>query len=104
MIVICGQPLDMMLQCVQAGPKAELIAGDMDETEIEKYLEVDVLLYQNVKDLVEAVTRKGNHYIDRPCMACLDGKYVADDINHAKTVEMEIMRNDNRNRNQPPGV
>ena len=84
--------------------KAELIAGDMDEAEIEKYLEVDVLLYQNIKDLVEAVTRKGNHYIDRPCMACLDGKYVADDINHAKSVEMEIMRNDNRSGNQPQGA
>ena len=60
--------------------KKELIAGNMSEQEIEKYLEVDALLYQTIEDLVEAVTRRGNHYIDRPCMACLDGYYVAKDL------------------------
>ena len=72
--------------------KKELIAGNMSEQEIEKYLEVDALLYQTIEDLVEAVTRRGNHYIDRPCMACLDGYYVAKDIDNAKITEMEEMR------------
>ena len=70
----------------------------MDEGEIEKYLEVDALLYQTIDDLVEAVTRRGNHHIDRPCMACLDGLYVANDIDNEKIVEMENMRSHDRNK------
>ena len=77
--------------------KGELIAGDMDEEEIEKYLEVDALLYQRIDDLVEAVTRKGDHHIDTPCMACLNGNYVANDIDDSKITEMETMRNNDRN-------
>ena len=54
----------------------ELIAGNKKVDDIKKYLEVDVLLYQEIEDLVEAVTRIGDHHIDNPCMACLDGHYV----------------------------
>jgi len=53
----------------------ELIASNMREDEIKEYLGVDVLLYQEIDDLVEAVTRKGDHHIKNPCMACLDGHY-----------------------------
>ncbi len=77
--------------------KSELIAGNMTEDEIEAYMEVDALLYQTIDELVEAVTRRGEHYIDRPCMACLDGNYVAKDIDEAKVVEMEAMRLNDRN-------
>jgi amidophosphoribosyltransferase len=77
--------------------KHELIAGNMNEHEIEKYLEVDALLYQKVDDLVEAVKRKGNHYIDQPCMACLNGNYVANDISDKKIAEIEAMRIQDRN-------
>ena len=55
-------------------------------TTIEKYLKVDALLYQDINDLVEAVTRRGEHYIDKPCMACLDGTYIANDID-SKTID-----------------
>ena len=77
--------------------KGELIAGNMDEEEIEEYLEVDALLYQRIDDLVEAVTRKGDHHIDTPCMACLNGNYVANDIDDSKITELETMRNNDRN-------
>ena len=77
----------------------ELIAGNKSEKEIEKYLEVDTLLYQEIDSLVEAVTRKGDHHIDRPCMACLDGQYVGNDVNDAKMDEMETMRENDRNGN-----
>ena len=77
--------------------KEELIAGNMNENEIEKFLEVDALLYQSIDNLVEAVTRRGNHHIDTPCMACLDGNYVANDIDKAKIAEMETMRVNDRN-------
>ena len=79
--------------------KRELIAGTKDEDEIEKLLEVDALLYQNIDDLVEAVTRKGDHHIDRPCMACLDGNYITNDITEERILEMESMRVSQRNGN-----
>ena len=79
--------------------KRELIAGNKDEDEIEKLLEVDALLYQNIDDLVEAVTRKGDHHIDRPCMACLDGNYITNDITEERIIEMESMRVSQRNGN-----
>ena len=80
--------------------KEELIAGRMTKNEIQEHLEVDALLYQDISDLVEAVTRRGDHHIDRPCMACLDGNYVANDIDESKVVEMEAMRMNDRNGNQ----
>lgn len=75
----------------------ELIAGNMNVDEIKKFLEVDALLYQEIEDLIEAVTRKGDHHIDTPCMACLDGNYVGNDIDEAKIAEMETMRINDRN-------
>ena len=61
------------------------------------YIGVDILLYQEIPDLVEAVTRKGDHNIDRPCMACLDGWYVSGNVDEEKMSEMESMRLNDRN-------
>ena len=69
----------------------------MNENEIENYLIVDALLYQKIDDLVEAVTRKGDHHIDTPCMACLDGNYITNDIDDAKISQMEAVRVNDRN-------
>ena len=77
--------------------RGELIAGNMNVDEIEKFLEVDTLLYQEIDDLVEAVTRKGDHHIDTPCMACLNGHYVANDIDEATIKNMETQRLRDRN-------
>jgi amidophosphoribosyltransferase len=41
---------------------------------------------------VEAVTRKGDHSIERPCMACMDGWYVTGDINETKMNSFEQKR------------
>lgn len=54
----------------------ELIASTKSIEEIRSFLEADLLLYQRIEDLVEAVTRKGDHHIDSPCTACLGGAYV----------------------------
>lgn len=69
--------------------KKELIANNKTEEAIKKYINADILLYQTIDDLVEAVTRKGEHNIDRPCMACLDGYYVTDDIDKKRVRELE---------------
>lgn len=69
--------------------RAELIAAHMSEEEIQEFIGADILLYQTIEDLVEAVTRKGEHNIDRPSMPYLDGWYVTGDIDIAKIEELE---------------
>ena len=54
----------------------ELIAHNKNLDAIKQHLDVDELLYQSIDDLVEAVTRKGEHDISKPCLACLDGHYI----------------------------
>jgi len=77
--------------------RSELIAAQKSVDEIRTYIGVDILLYQEIPDLVEAVTRKGDHNIDRPCMACLDGWYVSGNVDEEKMSEMETMRLNDRN-------
>ena len=59
--------------------REELIAHSKNGSDLRilpDILGVDILMYQEIEDLVEAVTRIGDHHIDNPCMACLDGYYV----------------------------
>ena len=68
----------------------QLIAANHSIEEIQTYLGVDKLLYQELPDLVEAVTRKGNHKIKTPCMACMNGCYVAGGIKTNNTQREEL--------------
>ncbi|EKD73758.1 MAG: hypothetical protein ACD_45C00196G0006 [uncultured bacterium] len=77
--------------------RADLIAAHNTADEIAKFLGVDQLLYQEIDDLVEAVTRRGDHHIERPCMACMDGCYVTGDIDELKIKALEIERHQERN-------
>jgi amidophosphoribosyltransferase len=54
----------------------ELLAATYDLEASRKYLGVEILFYQQLEDLIEAVTRKGKHHIDSPCHACLGGPYI----------------------------
>ena len=78
--------------------RGELAAAQRSVSEIEEYMGVDILMYQKIDDLVEAVTRKGEHNIDRPCMACLNGQYVTGDINEQTMENMEQQRNHERSK------
>ena len=60
--------------------KEELIASYMTEDEIRTFIGADILLYQTIEDLVDAVTRRGDHAISRLSMPYLDGWYVTADI------------------------
>ncbi|MFA7671347.1 MAG: amidophosphoribosyltransferase [Sphaerochaetaceae bacterium] len=53
----------------------DLIAANRDLEGIREFLGVEILMYQQLEDLIEAVTRKGQHHIDTPCHACLGGVY-----------------------------
>jgi amidophosphoribosyltransferase len=70
--------------------RAELIAAHKNEEEIREYIGADILLYQQIEDLVEAVTRKGEHNIDRLSMPYLDGWYVTGDIDEARSGQLEV--------------
>jgi len=67
----------------------ELVAANKTEKEIKDYIGADILMYQKIEDLVEAVTRRGEHNIDRPSMPYLDGWYVTRDIDEERILEME---------------
>lgn len=62
----------------------ELIAHNKSEEEIRDFIGADTVLYQDIEDLVEAVTRKGKHHINRLSMPYLDGWYVTGDTDKAR--------------------
>ena len=64
--------------------QSELIAYNKSLQEITDYLNVDKLLYQELSELNEAITRKGQHDIDKTCSACLDGKYICGKLERAE--------------------
>ena len=74
----------------------ELTAANKSIEEIKEFMGVDILMYQDIADLKEAVTRKGDHNIDRPCMACLDGWYVTGDIDEKTMENLEVQRTKER--------
>lgn len=76
--------------------RQELIAANKTTEEIRQHIGADILMYQDIQDLVEAVTRRGNHGIDRLSMPCLDGWYVTGDITQQRMEELETMRTPNR--------
>jgi len=78
--------------------KAELIAANKTIEEIKQFLQVDKLLYQTIDNLVEAVTRRGDHHIKMPCMACLTGKYL-DNLSEQTIKELEQQRIEQRKTN-----
>lgn len=78
--------------------RRELIAANDTEEQIRDYLKVDLLLYQTQDDLVEAVTRRGQHHITRPCMACMDGDYVCGGITEDKIQKLEKQREQERGK------
>lgn len=73
----------------------ELIAANHSLDAIKAFLGVDQLMFQQLEDLVEAVTRRGDHHIERPCMACMDNQYVCGDITEEKKQALERQRKRN---------
>lgn len=76
--------------------RKELIAATHQHDAICAYLGVDLLLYQTAEDLIEAVTRRGEHHIERPCMACMDGSYICGNITESKLQALESVRRSDR--------
>jgi amidophosphoribosyltransferase len=72
--------------------RKELLAVNLTEEEIREFLGVDILLYQKIEDLVDAVLGENNKEITRPCLACMDGHYVCGKINEDKMSTIEQFR------------
>jgi len=72
--------------------RKDFIANYSDIESIRKKINVDYLVYQDLDDLVEAVTRKGDHKIIRPCHACFSGEYPTEDITEETLNKAEALR------------
>ena len=92
----CPQIKNPCFYGIDIPSRKELIAATHTDDEIRDYLGVDRLLYQTQNDLVEAITRRGEHHIKRPCMACMDGVYVCGNITEKKIEQMEHQRESER--------
>ncbi len=73
------------------------MAAQMSLDDILDHIEADIILYQELDDLIEAVTRKGEHDIYRPCTACLDKNYITGDVDEVKIRALEQQRIKDRN-------
>lgn len=62
----------------------ELIASQMNLEEIRKYLKVEVLMFQDIAGLSEAILRKGKHNVTKLSMPYFDGNYITNDIDVSK--------------------
>ncbi len=71
--------------------RKELIAYKKTEDEIRKSIGADILIYQDLEDLIEAVTRKGGVKFNNPHCAFFNGDYPTGDIDEKvlKKVEKE---------------
>ena len=81
--------------------KSELIAHNKDVEDIQKEIGADWLIYQNLDDLIEAVTptdeKPGSRAFD---CSVFNGEYITGDINDAYLQQLEAARNDNAKQKQ----
>ncbi len=59
--------------------RKEFVANELNTEETAKAIGADALFYQDIEDLVEAVS-EGNRDIKNFCMACFDGNYPTSDV------------------------
>ncbi len=71
----------------------ELIAHDRTEKEVEEAIGADWLLYQELDDLIDAVSRASSG-ITQFDTSCFDGHYVTGDINQQYLEQLELIRSD----------
>ena len=71
----------------------ELVANKRTDKEVEEYIKADWLIYQELKDLIQAA-QVGNEEIKQFECSIFDGKYVTDDIDDKYLKDLEDARND----------
>ena len=73
--------------------KSELIAAGRSEAEVAELIGTDWLIYQDLKDLEEAVSHDKAR-IDGFDTSCFSGDYVTGDITPEYLARLEVERND----------
>lgn len=66
---------------INIGTQEELIASQMNQEQLRQYLGVDVLMFQDIAGLSEAILRRGKHKAKNLSMAYFNCDYVTKDIN-----------------------
>lgn len=84
--------------------REEYIANNLTEEEITKSIGADLVIYQDLKDLVEAVVRKGDVKFSHPCTACFSGQYPTGDVTEEVLVEVETQRKGERETIEDKGA
>ena len=84
--------------------KEEYIANNLNEEEIAKSIDADLVIYQDLDELVEAVSRKGDVKFSQPCTACFSGHYPTGDVTEAVLTEIESQRKQERETIEEKGA
>ena len=71
----------------------ELVANNRSEEEIAEYIGADWLIYQDLKDLIDAV-QKGNRAIKEFDCSCFNGKYVTQTIDDEYLAKVSYVRSE----------
>ncbi len=72
--------------------RRDLIAANLSLEEIRAHLGVDQLLYLELDHLVEAVARESKNPICSPCLACMNGNYIAGKFSEENIEKLEQQR------------
>jgi amidophosphoribosyltransferase len=72
----------------------ELIAHGRTEEQVCEMIGADALIYQDLKDLIDAVQKKGKSHVDRFDTSVFNGDYVTGDVSDEYLARLESMRND----------
>jgi len=78
----------------------ELLASRMSHEEIRTLIDADILMFQGIDDLSEAVMRRGEHQISRLSMPYFDGYYVTGDIDMERIDSVRRTRSAERENDQ----
>ncbi len=79
--------------------RGELISHDRDEEEVRKIIGADRLIFQDLEDLIEAVSDTKYSTVRQFDCSVFDGKYVTGDIDEAYFAKLEKARNGDKQTN-----
>lgn len=98
----CAPPLRWPdLYGIDLPTREEYMAYNKSEEEIRKDIGADALIYQDLSDLIEAVTRKGDLKFTRPHVAYFNGEYPTEDVTEELLKEIEEQRRAERAKITP---
>ncbi|HVL08926.1 MAG TPA: amidophosphoribosyltransferase, partial [Burkholderiaceae bacterium] len=78
--------------CIDMPTRGELVAYGRTDEEIARIIGADLLVYQDVEDMKQAV-RDINPALDQFEASCFDGHYITGDIDEAYLASLEEARN-----------